>query len=241
VYRDLWGGIGDSPPPEAAAAYVRLRPVLEIGWEFPVMLRAILEGVPEAALREEFQTKWRAQILEAHHLSQAELSERFDATRDAWIQTDLDGWLAIQQFYPGIAERLRALLGSQTQLLVITTKEWRYAHLLMQKNGILIPAPLVWGKERAQPKADLLRILRQEHGVASRDIWFVEDRLKTLRSVERQADLEAVGLFLAVWGYNTPAEQSEAAADGRIVPLTLEQFCAGFSTWPQPRSCGAPS
>jgi len=238
VYRDIWGGTGDGPPPEAAAAYVRLRAALEIGWEFPVMLRAILEGVPEAVLLREFQTKWRSRILEEHHLSPADLAARFDATRDAWIQTDLASWLGCQHLYPGIAGRLQALLRSDVQVFVITTKEWRYAHLIMERNGVAFPDARVWGKERARPKVDLLRTLRQEHGVDYGDIWFVEDRLKTLRSVKQQADLDAVSLFLATWGYTTPGEQAEVATDRRITSLTLEQFCGDFSTWTRPRSDG---
>jgi phosphoglycolate phosphatase-like HAD superfamily hydrolase len=240
VYREIWGGTGDGPPQEVADAFVRLRPALEIGWEFPVMLRAIIEGVPEATLLREFQTRWRSQILQEHHLSKEELTARFDATRDAWIQKDLASWLGCQHLYPGIAERLQALLRSDVQVFVITTKESRYAHLIMERNGVLFPAARVWGKERAGPKADLLRVLHQEHDVEYAGIWFVEDRLKTLRSVERQADLGAVGLFLATWGYNTPAEREEARAGPRIMLLTLEQFCGDFSSWTR-QSTGGPA
>jgi phosphoglycolate phosphatase-like HAD superfamily hydrolase len=231
VYREIWGGTGDGPPAEAAAAYLRLRPALEIGWEFPVMLRAILEGVPEDTLLREFQTKWRSRILEEHRLSQADLTARFDATRDAWIRKDFESWLGCQHLYAGVADRLNALLRRDAQLFVITTKEWRYAHLIMEKSGVSFPADHVWGKERARPKADLLRVLRQEQGVGYADIWFVEDRLKTLRLVGAQAELGAVGLFLATWGYTTPAEQAEVATDPRITPLMLEQFCGDFSRW----------
>ncbi len=234
VYRDIWGGTGEDPPPEAVAAYLRLRPALEIGWEFPVMLRAILEGVPEPALLQEFQTEWRSRILEEHHLSQADLSARFDAARDAWIRTDLTGWLGCQHLYPGIAERLHALLRSDTQVFVITTKEGKYAHLILERSGVSFPAARVWGKERARPKADLLRVLHRELGVDFGAIWFVEDRLKTLRAVERERELEAVHLFLATWGYTTPAERAEAATDPRIIPLTLERFCRDFSAWTRP-------
>lgn len=241
VCRDLWGGTGDGPPPEAAAAYVRLRPALETGWEFPVMLRAILEDVPEAALLREFQTKWRSRILAEHHLSQADLAARFDAARDAWIRTDPAGWLGCQQLYPGIAGRLQALLRSDVRVYVITTKEWRYAHLILERSGVPFPADRVWGKERARPKADLLRVLHRERGGDLADIWFVEDRLETLRAVNRQADLGALGLFLATWGYTTPAERAEAAADPRILPLTLEQFSGDFSAWTRPRTARAAS
>ena len=231
VYRDIWGGAGDGPPAEAAAAYIRLRPVLEIGWEFPVMLRAILKGVPEDALLREFQTKWRSRILDEHHLTQVDLTARFDATRDAWIQKDLGSWLGCQHLYAGVAERLKGLLRGDTLVFVITTKEWRYAHLIMEQSGVPFPTDRVWGKERAHPKADLLRVLRQEQRVDYGDIWFVEDRLKTLRSVEAHPDLGAVSLFLASWGYTTPAEQAEVTTDRRITPLTLAQFCGDFAGW----------
>ena len=233
VYREIWGASGDGPPPEAAAAYVRLRPALEIGWESPVLLRAIIEGVPEAELLQEFQTVWSQRILEAHRLNRADLAARFDAARDAWIRTDLRSWLASNHFYPGIAQRLRAIVQSDVRVFVITTKEGRFAHLLLEQNGVNLPAAHVWGKEHARPKPDLLRVLRQEYAGDYRDIWFVEDRAKTLQSVAQQADLKAVRLFLATWGYNTPAERKEARADGRIVPLTLDQFCGELAAWPR--------
>ncbi len=233
VYREIWGTRDDGPPPEAAAAYVRLRPALEIGWESPVLLRAIIEGVPEAELLQGFQTVWSQRILKAHHLNQADLAARFDAARDAWIRTDLRSWLASNHFYPGIAERLRLIVASDAQVFVLTTKEGRFAHLLLEQNGVKLPTAHVWGKERTRPKADLLRVMHEKQGVAYGDIWFVEDRLKTLQSITQAADLETVALFLATWGYNTPAEQKEARADGRIILLTLGQFCAEFAAWPR--------
>jgi phosphoglycolate phosphatase-like HAD superfamily hydrolase len=231
VSRDLWGLLGDGPSPEVRASYARLRPALEIGWEFPVMLRAVLDGIPEEALARDFQAKWCQQILDTYRLDRKDLTRRFDATRDAWIATDLDSWLGVQHFYEGIADRLRAAISGSTQVFVITTKEGKYAQLLLARNGVSLPLDRVWGKERARPKAELLKTLHRDQGVAYRDIWFVEDRLKTLHTVEQQPDLVEVGLFLATWGYNTPAERAESAADPRIHPLTLAQFCADFSAW----------
>jgi phosphoglycolate phosphatase-like HAD superfamily hydrolase len=233
VYRKIWGAGDDGPPPEVAAAYVRLRPALEIGWESPILLRAIVEGVPEADLLRAFQTTWRQRILEAHHLNQADLAARFDAARDAWIRTDLRGWLAANHLYPGIGERLRRFVASDVRVFVLTTKEGRFAHLLLEQNGVKLPSAHVWGKERSRPKVDLLRVLREGQDVALGDIWFVEDRVKTLQTITQVEDLEAVGLFLATWGYNTPAEWEEARADGRIVPLTLDQFCGELAAWPR--------
>jgi len=231
VYLDVWGGSGDSPPPKIAEAFVRLRPAMEIGWEFPVMLRAITDGVSETTLLQEFQITWRQRIVEKYKLNRKDLAARFDGTRDEWIGKDLDSWLGCQNLYPGIGGRLNTLLKSGVQMYVITTKEGKYARLILERSGVPFPGERIWGKERARAKADLLQVLHREHGAEYADIWFVEDRLKTLHSVEQQADLDEVSLFLATWGYNTPTERDEANADKRIALLTLEQFCGAFSTW----------
>lgn len=234
VCREIRGEDGVSPPPEVGAAFVRLRPVLEYGWEFPVLLLAILEGIPEPALLQEFQTTWRQQILAKHHLIPTVLAAEFDAARDRAIQASLTDWLTDQGLYPGLADRLRATLQDGVRVFVLTTKEGRFAHKLLEINGVTLPLAQVWGKEQARPKPDLLRVLRQEQGLEYGDIWFVEDRLKTLRSVEEQADLAAVGLFLATWGYLMPGDREEAARDPRIIPLTLDQFRQDFSAWLRP-------
>ncbi|HSB79173.1 MAG TPA: HAD family hydrolase [Candidatus Methylomirabilis sp.] len=234
VCREVRGEGGASPPPEVGAAFVRLRPVLEFGWEFPVLLLAILEGIPEPTLLQEFQQTWRQRTLTKYHLTPPVLAKQFDAARDRAIQASLTDWLKEQGLYPGMADRLRATLRDGVQVFVLTTKEGRFAHKLLEINGVTLPLAQVWGKERARPKPDLLRVLRQEQGIEYGDIWFVEDRLKTLQAVEDQADLATVGLFLATWGYLMPGDREEATRDPRIVPLALDQFRQNFSAWLRP-------
>jgi phosphoglycolate phosphatase-like HAD superfamily hydrolase len=231
VCRDIVHLNGDVPPPELTALFVRLRPVLEHGWEFPVLVLAILDGIPESTIWEAFQTTCRQRVLDTHRLTPKELAARFDAARDRTIRRSLDEWLDDQGLYPGMAERLRAILRTEVALYVITTKEGRFAHKLLEVGGVTLPPDQVWGKEQARPKPELLRVLSREHAVAFRDIWFVEDRLKTLQSVTPESDLAEVGLFLAAWGYVMPGDLDEAARDPRIVPITLDQFCRDFSAW----------
>ncbi len=230
VCRELVNLNGDVPPPEVKAAFVRLRPVLESGWEFPVLVLAILDGVPESTLFQSFQTQCR-QILERYRVTPKELALRFDAVRDRAIARSLHDWLADQELYPGMAERLQAILRGETLIYVLTTKEGRFAHKLLEINGVIMPAAQVWGKEQAQPKTALLRTLARDRRVGYGDIWFVEDRLKTLQLVDRERDLADVGLFLATWGYVMPTDKDEVARDPRIVALGLEQFCRDFAFW----------
>jgi phosphoglycolate phosphatase-like HAD superfamily hydrolase len=231
VCREIRGGGDATPPPEVGASFVRLRPVLEVGWEFPVLLLALLDGASDAVLLRDFQAVWRQRILTKYHLTPADLESRFDAARDRAIQRSLTDWLSDQGPYPGVPDKLKAVLKEEVRIFVLTTKEKRFAHKLLEIHGVILPADQVWGKEQAHPKAELLRLLHRENAVAFADIWFVEDRLKTLQSVEQQPDLAAVRLFLATWGYTTPADREEAARDPRITSLRLEQFCGDFSGW----------
>jgi len=73
------------------------------------------------------------------------------------------------------------------------------------------------GKESKRPKHQILRELigRTETPLS---LWFVEDRLKTLQLVHQQPDLDAVKLYLADWGYNTPLS-------GNLPRMTREFSC----------------
>jgi phosphoglycolate phosphatase-like HAD superfamily hydrolase len=231
VCRELAPLDGDAPPPELASRFVHLRPVVEHGWEFPVLLLAILDGIPEPTIWNAFQTTCHERILGKYRVTPRQLAARFDAVRDRTIATSLDAWLADQGLYPGIADRLRAVLDSGTVLYVITTKEGRFAHTLLETHGVRMPADRVWGKEQSRPKPELLRVLAKTHGLAYGDIWFVEDRLKTLQAVTCEPDLADVGLYLALWGYVMPTDRDKVAGDPRIVPMSLDQFCGNFSVW----------
>ena len=139
VCRDLVTLEGEVPPPELAAVFVRLRPVLEHGWEFPVLVLAILDGIPEATIWDTFQTTCRQRILDKYRVTPKEFAARFDAARDRTIARSLDDWLAGQGLYPGMAERLCAIQQSGLRMYVVTTKEGRFAHKLLETHGVRLP------------------------------------------------------------------------------------------------------
>jgi hypothetical protein len=99
----------------------------------------------------------------------------------------------------------------------------------LEQGGINLAQDRVFGKEVKQPKYVTLRQLKLVQPNAL--VWFVEDRVKALQSVQAQPDLEDVGLFLANWGYNTAADRALASPEGRICGLDLPQFCGSFDCW----------
>ncbi len=229
AYCQVWPTVNPVPPDDLAALFYRLRPVVETGWEMPVLLRAILKGFSET----EILATWKSicsQIVAEEDLHPQDLAAKVDGIRDQWIAEDLEGWLAIHRFYPGVSPRLQQLIDSSVKILIVTTKEGRFVRQLLQQEGIQLPSDHIFGKECRCPKPETLRILQRDYKTP---IWFVEDRLLALQAVKSQTDLSKIRLFLADWGYNTPADQAAARQDEQIRLLSLSQFTQDFSAWLQ--------
>jgi phosphoglycolate phosphatase-like HAD superfamily hydrolase len=227
TYALLWGAPGDIVPAGLAERFYALRPVVESGWEMPLVIKALLAGVDDATIREEWSTL-APKLLDGY--TAADVGTRLDRVRDEWIAADRAGWLGRHRFYPGVVGRLRALPGRPTRVVIITTKESRFVRELFAREGLDFPADRIYGKESKRPKADVLRALKDDGGPGLR-VWFVEDRLKTLEAIATQRDLDDVRRFLAAWGYNFAAEREAAQRGGRITLLSLEDFARDFSAW----------
>jgi phosphoglycolate phosphatase-like HAD superfamily hydrolase len=230
VYCQIWSHPKIAPPEGLAEQFYRLRPVVETGWEMPVVIQAILSGISEA----EILANWVAiapTFAQATGLSPTEIGNQVDQIRDHWIANDLESWLALHHFYPGVIERLQQL--SPLHPVIITTKEERFVVQLLQQQGIDFPQSQIFGKSLKQPKSQTLRALIQDLSQKTDYpiVWFVEDRLKTLQSLTFQPDLSNVRLFLGDWGYNTVSDRETARLNPKIHLLSLSAFASDFSLW----------
>ncbi|MBD2578062.1 HAD family hydrolase [Oscillatoria sp. FACHB-1406] len=229
AYCQVWQPETLEPPAELEASFMRSRPVIETGWEMPLLIRALILGVSEA----EILGDWlpiASGLLMSEGIEAKILGKTLDAVRDDWMVQDLGGWLGLHRFYPEIAEKVRQTIAAQgTQVIVITTKEGRFTQRLLQQQAIELPPTSIIGKEVKQPKHETLRQIIADRGSAS--VWFVEDRLKTLQLIEQQPDLGDVGLYLGDWGYNTEVERESARQDARIKVLSRDRFAGEFAGW----------
>jgi phosphoglycolate phosphatase-like HAD superfamily hydrolase len=220
TYCQVWHRDRHTPPEEIAASFYRLRPVIETGWEMPILVKALIEGISEP----EILQKWSeisATFLQKDKLIAADIALKLDQIRDRWISTDLESWLNLHKFYPGVIAKIQSLQGSSTQPMIITTKEGRFVSQLLQQQGVEMPAKSIIGKESKRPKHQVLKELMTEYQV---QLWFVEDRLKTLQLVQQQPHLAAVKLYLADWGYNTASEREQARQTPGIELISLSTF-----------------
>jgi len=223
AYHKIWQEDSETITEKFAEVFSQLRPVIETGWEMPVLLRSLVLGIT----RETILSQWhliREQIVTQENLDKKLLSHTLDSTRDYWIKNNLDDWLSLHNFYPGILDKLHKIRQSNCHSYIVTTKEGRFVKQLLAKQGIELPANHIIGKECKRPKYETLRLLRDNISESDISIWFVEDRLKTLELVKQQSDLSQVQLFLADWGYNTELERNKAQQDSRIQLISLDQL-----------------
>ena len=74
-------------------------------------------------------TSWPAMLaskMEEWKLDRAEMVDLFGTTRDEWMAADLDGWLAPNRMYDGIAPAMsHAMAADDAEVYIVTTKQAR--------------------------------------------------------------------------------------------------------------------
>lgn len=237
AYRETWPSprdVRDDVAPEFGAR----RPLIESGWEMPVLLHAIVAGEPRAALID--RAAWlqtAARLLEHAGLAPDVLGRALNRVRDAWFARDPDAWLRHHVFYPGIVARLLETLDAGVPVAIVTTKAERYARALVAGQDARLAALPIVGREpgRAVPKPDILTRLLATHGLqrnADR-LWFVEDMLETLDAVHAAPALAEARLFLADWGYNTLEQRASVGWRPHVRLLSLAGWRGRFGAWPR--------
>jgi hypothetical protein len=117
TYETLWK-IGDRDRLDLfAEQFYRLRPVIETGWEMPILLRALVLEIPDQKIMDNWPAILK-NLLESDQLNKSLIIQNFDRVRDEWITQDLNSWLGLHRFYPGIIERLQQILNSSTKLSI---------------------------------------------------------------------------------------------------------------------------
>jgi phosphoglycolate phosphatase-like HAD superfamily hydrolase len=230
AYCQLFLDAETNPPDGLAERFYPLRPVIETGWEMPLLLYGLQHGIKDTAVLDHWPALVQDILAETRVEPQIAMAA-VDGVRDRWIRTDLEGWLGLHRFYPGVLDWVQRAIAAGSFPIIISTKEGRFIDALLQQAGVTIPRDQIIGKEIKQPKPQTLQQIQQTPPNSSKGgpIWFVEDRLKTLAKVKADETLADIELFLADWGYNTDAEKSQATNDSRIHLLSLSQLVREFS------------
>ena len=224
-------------PDGVAARFAALRPLVESGWEMPLLVHALLAGVGEGALANRHVWLTTAKgLMDGAGVSAEALGRALNHVRDEWFARDPDGWLAHHRFYPGVVTRLASLPGEGPRVVIVTTKAERFVRALLAAQDPRLTALEVVGREPGAPvpKPVTLRRLGDKYGVPAdgTGLSFVEDMLETLQATAARPELAGARLFLADWGYNTPEDRASLSGPGRVRLLSLAHFAGPLDAWP---------
>ena len=229
VWPAVFSGATDADEAQVAEQMRKTRPVVETGFENFVMARALLE---QRCTPGEVLERWDEilpELMREWGVERAAAVELFGAERDAWIEEDLDGWLAPNSFYDGIPVALRGALMNPDafDVSIVTTKQARFTfQLLNDMARAPVPMERIYSTTvSGRPKTDMLKKLASGSVEGSR-LVFVEDKLSTLEKVRDDPECARWELFLVDWGYNTAQERARADADSDITVIGIEDFCA---------------
>ncbi len=215
-----WGGW--EPPSEYLSRFVKLRSVLETGYQAILLMRLIDTGVDDETIEVQFP-QLSTQLLEGTGFSAAGLGAVFTQARNAWIERDLEDWLSRHAFYSGLIEIFAARMETDP-VFVLTTKHEHFVQILLDSRGICLPVGHIYGLDVGKSKEDVLEGLSLFPQFDQARFHFVEDRLQTLIRVARRSSLGHVCLYLADWGYNTSRDRESARFLPRITIWSPSSF-----------------
>jgi hypothetical protein len=203
------------PPDDIVRRFRRVRPVMNTGYESILLVRLLRYGFSVRKILEN-STALFSGIVQDESLNEEQLVRIFGKTRDAWIASDLKGWLALHQFYGGLVD---AVNRSDLPVYIITTKEKRFAAALCRAAELKIPEENIFGLESGK-KRDVLTALSLRYPGAR--FHFVEDRLLTLLGMMGGVDFD-LRLYFADWGYITDDDRAGAEKIPEIRILNRDQ------------------
>ncbi len=243
-------GIGPDELPNWLAAKMRLlRPQIETGYESLLLMRLCVDealaarrarGGERPLTPGEIGANWdqemRDVLLARYALPQQKAIETLGGARDAWIESDLTGWLGANAFYDGVVEAVQEAVDDGTEVYIVTTKQRRFAQELLRSARLHLDDEHVFGLGSG-PKVRTLRTLQQAH--PSSTLTLVEDRVQTLRTVANEPSLFGCRLVFARWGYSDSEQQAAAASMPRVRTMSrseeLGELLVGRSSsgdWP---------
>lgn len=213
-------GLPEEPSATVMERWQELRPILEKGWHSVVVMEAAYAGLRFAEASKQWE-RLQEEFLRRHRVEKDEVNQLHEGRRDWWIAHHPEQWVAQNPLYPGMAEAV-GQLRQRHRVFIVTTKALRFTLLLNQAYRLGFQPEEVFALESGRPKeetvAELARLPEAAGGT-----HFVEDRLPTLRRFLARADLDAIRLYLATWGYNAPEEHEEARRT-RIRVVGLGEF-----------------
>jgi phosphoglycolate phosphatase-like HAD superfamily hydrolase len=158
----------------------------------------------------------------------AALTAMLGKRRDALLSADPLEWVKLNPLYDGIPELLLRILSDERNLVsIVSTKQTRFIHAILDHARIKIDPTFIFGLEAGRKESVIESLLESHTPDYS---YFIEDRIETLRRFAQNPRFNGLILVFATWGYATPNQQSTVHEDSRIIPVTRISFAEMLSS-----------
>lgn len=215
----------ETPVQELLSAMRKVRPVIETGFENVLLARLAAEANDvEKDFVQPILDGWpdiRKQVMADWAVEKEKLVDVFGATRDQWIDKDIDAWIQTNAMFPQVVDAVNNATGD---VYIITTKQRRFCLLLLERYGITnVNEDNVYAFGTGSKISVLKKILAMKENEGKK-LMFLEDRYETLEAVSISMLGQPLELFLAAWGYNTEKTRATASKHPFIKVMELPQF-----------------
>jgi phosphoglycolate phosphatase-like HAD superfamily hydrolase len=212
----------DPIPENYFEKFQELRPALESGFESILLALLVLRDESKDEVLQHTKRSFN-RMMDQLGVTREQLIELHHCTRTKWMQSDLAGWLAYHSFYTGTADLLRSALNEHSiEPYIITTKSREFALKLLAEEGIQWPEARIYGFGSGPKVETLNKLAKNIKGTTK--YTFIEDRVKTLRTVAKDQSLNHVNLYLASWGYNSETDRDFVESSERFKLLELKDI-----------------
>jgi phosphoglycolate phosphatase-like HAD superfamily hydrolase len=211
----LWQDMPEPPSEKVIDQFRAVRPYLETGYEAILIVCLLYRNQSQGKstyycqhLCQHYEQSM-AELIQHENLKTNELKQLFGETRDHWISTNEEEWLAMNPLFSTAVEKLKQLQDSVWYIL--TTKQERFVKRILNANHIHIEDKQLFGLDKKMSKQDSLLMLQNKH--PDQPLIFIEDRIQTLLGVQNNQLLQAsdnLELQLVTWGYNSPEDRQLA-------------------------------
>ena len=150
------------------------------------------------------------------------LTEKLGERRDELLNSDPSQWNKLNPLYAGMPELLLELLANdQNVVAIVSTKQERFIHAILEHARLPIKRALIFGLEGGLKEIVLKNLLTS---YSPSQAYFIEDRVETLRRITLDRQLCAWKLLFATWGYATPEQHLLVKKTPRITAVTSLSF-----------------
>ena len=131
---------------EVTAALVKLRPIIETGYENMLLARLLLEEYRKykkldvGMLSRGWGSALRDDLLSKYSSKSDVLIQAFGDSRDRLIQKDIKKWVGLNPIFPFIKDFLANKSLNTPSCSIITTKQARFVETILKSNNIQPPS-----------------------------------------------------------------------------------------------------